>query len=152
RAPNVDPTPSKQVTQDLRGPSNVDVPAPLGFFDDLPQPARGGPGLPAPLGFFDDLPQAKSPTAPPANLPAPLGFFDDLPQAKPGGGPQPPAPLGFFDDLPQKKSDPTRKSFYDNLPQDAPLDISKPHGLFDDLPQPNRAKPDSLKLDIAVQP
>ncbi|HUS29466.1 MAG TPA: tetratricopeptide repeat protein [Kofleriaceae bacterium] len=42
--------------------------APKGFFDDLPQPAKGG----GKAGLFDDLPQ---PTKPAAG-----GLFDDLPQ------------------------------------------------------------------------
>ncbi|HSN25017.1 MAG TPA: hypothetical protein VLT45_01995, partial [Kofleriaceae bacterium] len=108
KAPNeiVDlPTP-KGIT-DLPAPkpgANNDLPAPKGFFDDLPQPAKGGAAkggidLPAPKGFFDDLPQpAKQPAKP--DLPAPKGFFDDLPQ------PAAPAPAaksggGVFDDLPE---------------------------------------------------
>ncbi len=93
--------------------TTVDLPAPKGFFDDLPQPSHGGRGsdraeVPAPKGFFDDLPQ------PARNRPAgediaPKGFFDDLPGRATAKGPgadvpqvpQVPAPKGFFDDLPQ---------------------------------------------------
>ena len=74
-----------------------DLPAPKGFFDDLPQPARrqaapatphaDSSDLPAPKGFFDDLPQPARKQAIVAaaesdelDLPAPKGFFDDLPQ------------------------------------------------------------------------
>jgi tetratricopeptide (TPR) repeat protein len=91
--------------------ANNDLPAPKGFFDDLPQPAKGGgkPDLPAPKGFFDDLPQPAKGGGKP-DLPAPKGFFDDLPQpAKGGGKPDLPAPKGFFDDLPQPAGDVSAK-------------------------------------------
>ncbi len=100
------------------GGPGVDLPAPKGFFDDLPQPAKGGgrgadtSDVPAPKGFFDDLPQpargAKAGAQPSQNDIAPKGFFDDLPQnatnrsgLPPPAGNEPPAPKGFFDDLPQ---------------------------------------------------
>ncbi|MBV8760239.1 MAG: tetratricopeptide repeat protein [Deltaproteobacteria bacterium] len=102
------PTP-KGIT-DLPAPkpgANNDLPAPKGFFDDLPQPAKGGGAkgggaidLPAPKGFFDDLPQPAKGGGAAANkpdLPAPKGFFDDLPQPAKGGG----AKGGVFDDLPE---------------------------------------------------
>ena len=48
-----------------KGQSGAELPAPKGFFDDLPQPVKGAPSrgivetpeVPAPKGFFDDLPQ-----------------------------------------------------------------------------------------------
>ena len=83
----------------------ADLPAPKGFFDDLPQPAKGGgnkPDLPAPKGFFDDLPQPAKGGGSKPDLPAPKGFFDDLPAAREAAQrPDLPAPKGFFDDLPQ---------------------------------------------------
>ncbi len=88
--------------------SFADLPAPKGFFDDLPGlPAAGPaatPDLPAPKGFFDDIPglPAAGRTAAP-DLPAPKGFFDDipgLPAAGPAAAPDLPAPKGFFDDIP----------------------------------------------------
>jgi len=97
------PTPKGSGSTGLPQPKDsLDLVAPKGFFEDLPQPARtqGGAQDVAPLGFFDDLPQvAKNQGS--QGLPAPLGFFDDLPQAK-GEAPQAPAPKGFFDDLPQR--------------------------------------------------
>ncbi|HEY0191832.1 MAG TPA: hypothetical protein VGC42_11975, partial [Kofleriaceae bacterium] len=94
---------------DLPHPGGGELPAPKGFFDDLPAPSAGksGTDLPAPKGFFDDLP---GPTTqqPAAELPAPKGFFDDLPQpASTRGVSDVPAPKGFFDDLPQVKSKPS---------------------------------------------
>ena len=101
--------------------ANSDLPAPKGFFDDLPQPAKGGGkgaiDLPAPKGFFDDLPQPAKPGKP--DLPAPKGFFDDLPQPAKAAKPELPAPKGFFDDLPQ----PAAKG-----------------GVFDDMPEPPKTK------------
>ncbi len=112
---------------------SIDLPAPKGFFDDLPQPAKaskqnqGSVDLPAPKGFFDDLPQPASKAANTANaakeasdLPAPKGFFDDLPQPARAAQPQLPTPKvsakapepapsskGFFDDLEDPLGAPT---------------------------------------------
>ncbi|HUH02439.1 MAG TPA: tetratricopeptide repeat protein, partial [Kofleriaceae bacterium] len=84
---------------------NLDLPAPKGFFDDIPGPAAprvGGPDdLPAPKGFFDDL---QPPTATRQGMPepdrapmiSPKGFFDDPPPAAGAGG--------FFDDVPPARA------------------------------------------------
>ncbi len=110
------------------GVSGVDLPAPKGFFDDLPQPAKG-------RGRSEQ-----------AEVPAPKGFFDDLPQPARGtkGGPQAPqndiAPKGFFDDLPQKAQNRT------GLPTPAQAQVPAPKGFFDDLPQPAKS------TDRNVQP
>ncbi len=69
-----------------------DLPAPKGFFDDLPQPHAGAAAGSAPMGFFDDLPRPAA-----AKPDEAAEFFDDL--ASPGM--DVPAPKGFFDDLPQ---------------------------------------------------
>jgi tetratricopeptide (TPR) repeat protein len=125
------PTP-KDVT-DLLTPKHggIDLPAPKGFFDDLPQPARVQPGkqgsvdLPAPKGFFDDLPQPARTQASAPDLVAPKGFFDDLPQPARSQTPSLPAPKGFFDDLPDAKSPPA-----------TPAAATGARGVFDDLPEP----------------
>jgi tetratricopeptide (TPR) repeat protein len=124
---------------DVAGSS--DLPAPKGFFDDLPQPALthkpGSSDLPAPKGFFDDLPQPALTHKPgSSDLPAPKGFFDDLPQPalthKPGVSDLP-APKGFFDDLPQ----PALSS-----PSVGPaVDPAAAKGFFDDLPLAAMTKP-----------
>ncbi|HVV86932.1 MAG TPA: tetratricopeptide repeat protein, partial [Kofleriaceae bacterium] len=122
--------PAGQPSQPQAQPPGVtDLPAPKGFFDDLPRPAPdrprdAGADLPAPKGFFDDLPQPANPARP--DLPAPKGFFDDLPQAANPARPDLPAPKGFFDDLPQA-ANPARP------------DLPAPKGFFDDLPQPGYA-------------
>jgi tetratricopeptide (TPR) repeat protein len=121
--------PAPKGITDLPAPkpgANNDLPAPKGFFDDLPQPAKGGGkqsiDLPAPKGFFDDLPQPAKGGGNKPDLPAPKGFFDDLPQrAKGGNKPELPAPKGFFDDLPQ------------------PAQQAK-GGVFDDMPEPAKSK------------
>jgi predicted Zn-dependent protease len=130
--------------------NNLDLPAPKGFFDDLPQPAKrssaGSSDLPAPKGFFDDLPQPAKPAAAAkpasADLPAPKGFFDDLPQPALTNAPAPPAPKGFFDDLPQpasasSPSPPAPKGFFDDLPQPAKPAAPAASNVFDDLPEPS---------------
>jgi tetratricopeptide (TPR) repeat protein len=140
-----------------------DLPAPKGFFDDLPQPASAAsqqrpPELPAPLGFFDDLPGRTNPNKPAAaDLPAPLGFFDDLPGRTNPNKPaiaDVPAPLGFFDDLPGRTNPnkpaiadvPAPLGFFDDLPgrtnpnKPGPAEVAVPKGFFDDLPAPP-AKP-----------
>ncbi len=127
RAPTPPPvrTPPAGIPADLPTPrtsaGSVDLPAPKGFFDDLPQPAKGG--------RRDEH----------ADVPAPKGFFDDLPQPARGtqGGPQAPqneiAPKGFFDDLPQKAQNRT------GLPTPAQTQEPAPKGFFDDLPQPAKS-------------
>jgi tetratricopeptide (TPR) repeat protein len=104
------PVQAKNLDLDLPAPKGgIDLPAPKGFFDDLPQPAQSGSRgvaeraeVPAPKGFFDDLPGKVSSNKPDKpEVPAPKGFFDDLPQPsrnKPGDDI---APKGFFEDLPQ---------------------------------------------------
>ncbi|MBK9035166.1 MAG: tetratricopeptide repeat protein [Myxococcales bacterium] len=131
--------------------SSVPLPAPKGFFDDLPGPAqtKGASDLPAPKGFFDDLP-GPAQTKGASDLPAPKGFFDDLPgPAQTKGASDLPAPKGFFDDLPgpaQTKgaSDlPAPKGFFDGLPGPAQTKgpgLPAPKGFFDDLPGPAHAK------------
>ncbi len=78
------------------------LPAPKGFFDDLPGPISDGRtlDLPAPKGFFDDLPSpAPAPRTP--DLPAPKGFFHDVPAPRPSPPAQPAPPaISLFDDLP----------------------------------------------------
>jgi tetratricopeptide (TPR) repeat protein len=70
------PTPIKIASAGTSG----DLPAPKGFFDDLPEPADaagpGASGLPAPKGFFDDLPEPAdtAPASPSSDLPIPKGF------------------------------------------------------------------------------
>jgi tetratricopeptide (TPR) repeat protein len=127
---------------DLPLPSvRPDLPAPKGFFDDLPQPATlpRPSELPAPKGFFDDLPGRVSNKAPaPAELPAPKGFFDDLPGRPNTSKPEPPAPKGFFDDLPAR-------------PNTSKPEPPAPKGFFDDLPQPTR-KPDAGRMPSGPMP
>ncbi|HEV7558566.1 MAG TPA: tetratricopeptide repeat protein, partial [Kofleriaceae bacterium] len=146
------PTPKHDAPDLLTPVNNPDLPAPKGFFDDLPQPARsGGGGLPAPKGFFDDLPQvAKNRPEPPA----PKGFFDDLPQNA-RNRPEPPAPKGFFDDLPQPA-----RAHRESQGQNIDLgDLEPPGGDLDlGLPEPNaRASYEKLDLDgpppvVRIQP
>jgi predicted Zn finger-like uncharacterized protein len=132
-------------------PGGVDLPAPKGFFDDLPGPAtaKGGVDLPAPKGFFDDLPGPATAKGG-VDLPAPKGFFDDLPgPATAKGGVDLPAPKGFFDDLPgpatgapARPEAPTAKGMgmFDDLP---PAKSPAPAiGLFDDLPPPSVPRAD----------
>jgi predicted Zn-dependent protease len=147
-----------------------DLPAPKGFFDDLPQPARkhaapatplaDNSDLPAPKGFFDDLPQParKQATAAAAasaelDLPAPKGFFDDLPQPARAAASQPPKPKGppaakgFFDDLADPPFSP---------PAPAPLaPATTPRreptggaGVFDDLPEPTMGTNELSSSDL----
>ena len=156
------PTP-KHDAPDLLTPVKPELPAPKGFFDDLPQPARsGGGGLPAPKGFFDDLPQVAKNRP---EVPAPKGFFDDLPQNA-RNRPEVPAPKGFFDDLPQNARNrpeaPAPKGFFDDLPQPQTRshresqgqnidlgDLEPPGGDLDlGLPEPSpRASYEKLDLD-----
>jgi tetratricopeptide (TPR) repeat protein len=67
-------------------PHRVDLPAPKGFFDDLPGPATASRGTDlAPKGFFDDLPaprpspRARAPRAASEPAPPAISLFDDLP-------------------------------------------------------------------------
>jgi len=133
---------------------DVDLPAPKGFFDDLPQ-VESQPAedidLPAPKGFFDDIPGLPNPNRP--ELPAPKGFFDDLPRPALKQRPELPAPKGFFDDLPQVKSNPSTtpdlpapKGFFDDipgLPSKSKPELPAPQGFFDDIPGlPSKSKPE----------
>ena len=111
--------------------NNAQLPAPKGFFDDLPGPAtgKGGVDLPAPKGFFDDLPgPATNPPAARVAPPSPASMFDDLPPAKS------PAPaIGLFDDLPPP-SVPRAERFPAPAPSVAPgaalegIDLPPPSG------------------------
>jgi predicted Zn-dependent protease len=150
---------------DLPSPKpTVDLPAPKGYFEDLPQPARGGGAdLPAPKGYFEDLPQPARGGG--VDLPAPKGFFDDLPQPARSQS-DVPAPKGFFDDLPQPARTPSdapaTKGFFDDLPEpakpSAPPTPTKagpapaPKGFFDDLPPPTPAKPSGNLFDDLAPP
>jgi tetratricopeptide (TPR) repeat protein len=147
------PTP-KEIS-DLPTPKHgggIDLPAPKGFFDDLPQPARtqqgkgGGVDLPAPKGFFDDLPQpARSSTAQPVSDGlAPKGFFDDLPQPAKATTPSLPAPKGFFDDLPDPQELAPKGAAATVAP---PLATGKSTNVFDDLPEPGMSS-DLGELDL----
>jgi predicted Zn-dependent protease len=157
--------PMPRAGADLPSPKpTVDLPAPKGYFEDLPQPARGGgPDLPAPKGYFEDLPQPARGGG--VDLPAPKGFFDDLPQPARTQS-DVPAPKGFFDDLPQPartQSDvPAPKGFFDDLPEPAkpiaPPTPTKagpapaPKGFFDDLPPPTPGKPSGNLFDDLAPP
>jgi tetratricopeptide (TPR) repeat protein len=146
------PTPRSQDLQP-KAAGHADLPAPKGFFDDLPQPAldhdrdRGEQrldpraDLPAPKGFFDDLPQpaldhdrdrGEQHLDPRADLPAPKGFFDDLPQPKsnPSGGADVVAPKGYYDDIP-------------GLPLTSKPEVPAPKGYFENIPAlPHTSKPE----------
>jgi len=142
----------------------IDLPTPKGpgGIIDLPMPKPGGVGdLPAPKGFFDDLPQPASAASQhkPAELPAPKGFFDDLPGRTNKAKPELPAPKGFFDDLPGRTNPnkprpelpaepPAPKGFFDDLPgrtnSNRP-EVPAPKGFFDDLPQPSKAPREARK-------
>jgi tetratricopeptide (TPR) repeat protein len=144
-------------TSKLHG--NADLPAPKGFFDDLPQAVspQAGPDhsidLPAPKGLFDGSPQPALDHSP--DLPAPKGFFDDLPQPALDHSPDLPAPKGFFDDLPQHKSAPSAdqpeapapKGYFDNipaLPTSPKPEAPAPKGYFDNIPAlPTSPKPEA---------
>ncbi|HEX4423143.1 MAG TPA: tetratricopeptide repeat protein [Kofleriaceae bacterium] len=123
-------------------PRNSELPAPHGFFDDLPQPnASPVADLPAPKDLFDDRPQSSTTARPQssttartttgprsaADLPAPKGLFDDLPQ--PSTTADLPAPKGFFDDAMQAK--PRTKTG----PRNPPADVPAPKGFFDEAMQ-----------------
>jgi len=119
---------------------STDLPAPKGFFDDLPQPARaqGSTDLPAPKGFFDDLPQPAKAGKP--ELPAPKGFFDDLPQRarNQSGLPQPVAAAAAV----AAKPIPGNRNHTPSVPPPTADD------LFNDLtPPPVMTTPPALDLD-----
>ena len=159
------PTPRSQDLQP-KATGHADLPAPKGFFDDLPQPAldRGEQGvdlradLPAPKGFFDDLPQPALDRGEQgvdlrADLPAPKGFFDDLPQPKsnPSGGADVVAPKGYYDDIPglpltSKPEVPAPKGYFDNipaLPHTSKPEVPAPKGYFENIPAlPHTSKPE----------
>ncbi len=139
--------PAKPAAKDsLDLDDDLDLPMPSAGIADLPTPKPGGAtDLPAPKGFFEDLPQPAKKGGGSIDLPAPKGFFDDLPQPAKQKPTQDLAPKGFFDDLPQPAKQTTQdlapKGFFDDLPQPAKQttqDVA-PKGLFDDLPHP--AKP-----------
>jgi tetratricopeptide (TPR) repeat protein len=137
--------------------ADAQLPAPKGFFDDLPRPAsRGERDLPAPKGFFDDLPTVKSnPTKGSVTDVAPKGFFDDLPTVKSNptkGGVTDVAPKGYFDNLPalpstSKPEVPAPKGFFDDipgLPRTSRPEVPAPKGFFDDIPGlPTHPKPEA---------
>jgi tetratricopeptide (TPR) repeat protein/DNA-directed RNA polymerase subunit RPC12/RpoP len=138
---------------DLPTPKSTgpDLPAPKGFFDGLPQPAKAGrPDLPAPKGFFDDLPQPAKSTGP--DLPAPKGFFDDLPQPASSNATDLPAPKGFFDDLPQPAGSSSGARNSDSFGQGAALDLELAPGSvsleLDTGPAPAAAPPAASNLDL----
>ena len=146
--------PAPKEISDLPTPKHgggIDLPAPKGFFDDLPQPARtqqgkgGSVDLPAPKGFFDDLPQPARPstTQPPTDALAPKGFFDDLPQPAKSSTPSLPAPKGFFDDLP----DPQELAPKGAPTMPPPLAHTGSANVFDDLPEPGMSS-DLGELDL----
>jgi|JI10StandDraft_1071094.scaffolds.fasta_scaffold03781_11 predicted Zn finger-like uncharacterized protein len=122
----------------------IDLPAPKGFFDDLPAPVTtpsgAGADLPAPKGFFDDLPGPAMSNSKTLDLPAPKGFFDDLPGPAMSNSKtlDLPAPKGFFDDLPGPAH-----------PSGASTELA-PKGFFDDLPAPG--SPASPSLPAPVTP
>jgi tetratricopeptide (TPR) repeat protein len=116
----------------------ADLPAPKGFFDDLPQvksnPSGGAAEALAPRGYFEDAPGLPEPGgAGHIDLPAPKGFFDDLPQPALRSRPDLPAPKGYFENLPQVKSNPSGGA----------ADVPAPKGYFEDIPGlPNTSKPE----------
>jgi tetratricopeptide (TPR) repeat protein len=133
--------------------AHADLPAPKGFFDDVPQPATRAPeNLPAPKGFFDDLPQPPQAARAPENLPAPKGFFDDLPQVKShptGGAVDLPAPKGYFENVPGLPTGgavdlPAPKGYFENvpgLPTGGKPEVPAPKGYFENIPGlPNSSK------------
>ncbi|HTJ45356.1 MAG TPA: tetratricopeptide repeat protein [Kofleriaceae bacterium] len=142
-------SPPPKPAADLGG--GIDLPAPKGFFDDLPAPVGATPSavtdLPAPKGFFDDLPQPSSHAPASARGPAkddllaPKGFFDDLPQPSSHAPASDaakmkdlPAPKGFFDDIPAPPA--TIKG--DTIRPGKPLDLDDlelaPHSQVGPLP------------------
>ncbi|TMQ02825.1 MAG: tetratricopeptide repeat protein [Deltaproteobacteria bacterium] len=167
--PRGPPTPDLPAPRAAEAKQLVDLPAPKGFFDDIPQPARKArpagpppsppsppsePDLPAPKGFFDDLPQVKSNPRGVVDVPAPKGFFDDFPQVKSNpspGEPEVPAPKGFFDDIPglpntAKPEVPAPKGYFENipaLPSTARPEVPAPKGYFENIPAlPSTARPE----------
>jgi tetratricopeptide (TPR) repeat protein len=158
RGPLIADLPAPRAQELAPRPSPADLPAPKGFFDDLPAPSVDraslaqrfeadplelGDELPAPKGFFDDLPQPALHREA-SELPAPKGFFDDLPQVKanPSGGTDVLAPKGFFDDLPGlphagQPEVPAPKGYFENLPDlphGPPQAEVAPKGYFDNVP------------------
>ncbi|HEY4238429.1 MAG TPA: tetratricopeptide repeat protein [Kofleriaceae bacterium] len=145
------PAAKKPLPADLPTPKHpANLPTPK-------QPSSGIIDLPAPKGFFDDLPAAKPvKPAPQTTDLAPKGFFDDLPQPALNKPSTDLAPKGFFDDLPQPatqkpSTDLAPKGFFDDLPgpttQRPSTDLA-PKGFFDDLPGPARNS-GSLELELA---
>ncbi len=125
-----------------KGPSGItDLPMPKGpsGITDLPQPKSPG-NLPAPKGFFDDLPQPAGNQAQTRTSDlAPKGFFDDLPGTTGGQTTKAVAPKGFFDDIPGTGSAGNKST--DVAPKQASTDVA-PKGFFDDVASPSgRAEP-----------
>ncbi len=78
--------------------SRADLPAPKGYFADLPQPKSATASTSAqdvaPKGYFADLPQSKGPgqgQGPAADGVAPKGYFDDLPAPRHANAPAGPS-------------------------------------------------------------
>jgi len=154
KGPTIPDLPAPRTTDSPLKSASSELPAPKGFFDDLPQPVLD-PELPAPKGFFDDLPQTKSaPSSDAPEAPAPKAYFDDLPQAKSApsnDAPEAPAPKGYFDDIPalpstSKPELPAPKGYFDNipaLPNTSKPEPPAPQGYFDNLPAlSNTSKPE----------
>ncbi|HEY0190183.1 MAG TPA: tetratricopeptide repeat protein, partial [Kofleriaceae bacterium] len=131
----------------------AELPAPKGFFDDLPQPAstRGVSDVPAPKGFFDDLPQVKSKPSGVSDVPAPKGYFENVPGLPNASKPEVPAPKGYYENVPglpntSKPEVPAPKGYYENvpgLPNASKPEVPAPKGYYDNLPQAKIKKPPS---------
>jgi len=159
RGPTIPDLPAPRTTDSPLRYASAELPAPKGFFDDLPQPALD-PDLPAVKGLFDDLPPVTSnPSGDSPEAPAPKGFFDDIPQAllqatldPSGDSPEVPAPKGFFENIPalpntSKPELPAPKGYFDNipaLPNTSKPEAPAPKGYFDNIPAlPNTSKPEA---------
>jgi len=159
RGPTIADLPAPRMTDSPFKYAGVDLPAPRGLFDDLPQPVLD-PDLPAPKGFFDDPrvalpdpsrsePETRAPSGrsdarnahtDPSRVESEdltsRGLFDDLPQALPDPGGDPsglrelPAPKGYFEDLPA-------------LPSTSKPELPAPKGYFDNIPAlPSTSRPE----------
>ncbi|MCG8422885.1 MAG: tetratricopeptide repeat protein [Proteobacteria bacterium] len=128
----------------------LDVPAPKGYFDNVPAPAADSaqqPEVPAPKGYFDNVPAPAADSAQQPEVPAPKGFFDNVPAPAADSAQQPevPAPKGFFDDVPAPAGSAQQP------------DVPAPKGFFDDLPAPasgsaSPASSDASPMDISLGP
>jgi len=151
------PAPRNELPQAAHAPPEIaDLPAPKHppEIADLlaPKPARASADPPAPRQgptIADPPAPRQGPTI--ADLPAPRAA--DLQRAHRNS--ELPAPRGFFGDA--AAPDATRdaaaagtEAFFDDLPQPKgvssshPAEPSAPRGMFDALPQPNRAQPPEL--------